>query len=423
MKRKFLMGLVGLAMAAGLAGVVAQSGTGKLVYNSDASDPAPKAFDIKTVAAFKAKYPGIEMTHNTVDHESFKQAIRTYLASDNPPDVLTWFAGNRMRFFSSKNLAADISSVWKDNGWEKTFPKGFQALSQDKGKYVFLPTSYYWWAMYYRKDIFAKYGLKEAKTWTQFLGLCRSLNKVGVTPIMTGSKFLWPLGGWFDFLDMRVNGPQFHVDVTDGKIAYTDRRVKKVFTYWKQLLDNKCFLENSASYDWQDAAQLMTQGKGAMYLMGDFIRDQWKDGLEASQLDFFRFPIINAKMPIGEEAPTDGYFVPAKAPNVENAKLFMGYLGSKETMEQGAKDLGRLVPRNDIDKNLYASKPQIAKAQATVIEPADYIAQFYDRDTDPEMANIGMKGFQQFMQDPSQLNSILANLEATRERIYGKLGK
>jgi ABC-type glycerol-3-phosphate transport system substrate-binding protein len=414
--KKWLLAALG-AVVAGAAAVTAQ-GSGVLVYNSNASDPAPRKFDEEQVARFQKAYPGIKVTHNQVDHEGFKTAIRTYLASDNPPDVLTWFAGNRMRAFSERGLAADISDTWTKNGWTRTFPKGFQSMSQDNGKFVFVPTNYYWWAVYYRKDIFAKLGLKEATTWTQFLGLCDSLNKNGITPIVTGSKFLWPLGGWFDFLNMRVNGPKFHFDLTDGKIPYTDARVRRVFTYWKQLLDRKCFNSDSASLDWNEAAAIMTNGKAGMYLMGDFIRDQWKDGLEKTQLDFFRFPIIDPKQQVGEEAPTDGYFIPAKAKNLENAKLFLGYVAGKENMEIGVKELGRLAPRTDVDASLYASKPQIGKAQATIIGKADAIAQFYDRDTDPEMANIGMKGFQEFMANPAQVDAILKRLEAARQRIF-----
>ncbi|MEY4530698.1 MAG: hypothetical protein RLZZ156_1419 [Deinococcota bacterium] len=414
--KKWLLVALG-AVVAGAAAVMAQ-GSGKLVYNSNASDPDPRKFDEGQVARFQKAYPGINVTHNTVDHEGFKTAIRTYLASDNPPDVLTWFAGNRMRAFAERGLAADIGDVWTKNGFTKSFPKGMQELSKSNGKFVFVPTNYYWWAVYYRKDIFAKLGLKEAQTWTQFLGLCDSLNKAGITPIVTGSKFLWPLGGWFDFLNMRVNGPKFHFDVTDGKIPYTDARVRRVFTYWKQLLDRKCFNDDSASLDWHEAASVMSGGKGGMYLMGDFLRDQWKDGLEKTQLDFFRFPIIDSKQPVGEEAPTDGYFIPAQAPNMENAKLFLGYIASKENMELGVKDLGRLAPRSDVDTGLYAAKPQIGKAQASIINKADAIAQFYDRDTDPEMATIGMKGFQEFMSNPGSVDSILKRLEAARLRIF-----
>jgi ABC-type glycerol-3-phosphate transport system substrate-binding protein len=411
--------VLGAALLVGAA-VVAVAQSGKLVYNSNQSDPTARTFDTRIVELFKKKYPNVDMEFNTVDHETFQDtSVRTYLASDNPPDVLTWFAGNRMRAFSDKGLAANISSVWKDNGWEKAYPKGFQSLAKDtNGNYVFVPTSYYWWAVYYRKDIFQKLGLKEPKTWTEFLAVCEALKKGGITPIGNAAKATWPQGGWFDFMNMRTNGPQFHKDLTDGKIPYTDPRVKKTMTNWKVLVDKGYLLENAASYTWEDAANLMVQGKVGMYLMGDFVRGQYPDEKEAKELDFFRFPIIDPKLPIGEEAPTDGFFMPAKAKNVDNAKLFLSFLGSKEVAELAVKENNLLSTRNDVDPKLYEAKPQIAKAQKTIINEADQIMQFYDRDTAPEMARIGMDGFVKFLSNPTQIDSILTELETARKRIF-----
>lgn len=67
---------------------------------------------------------------NTTEHEAFKQAIRTYLASDNPPDVLTWFAGNGMRFFSDNGLLMPLDDLYTENGWEESYPEGILGASQ-----------------------------------------------------------------------------------------------------------------------------------------------------------------------------------------------------------------------------------------------------------------------------------------------------
>jgi multiple sugar transport system substrate-binding protein/raffinose/stachyose/melibiose transport system substrate-binding protein len=105
---------------------------------------------------------------------------------------------------------------------------------------------------------------------------------------------------------MRINGPEFHINLMLLKESYTDERVKKVFEYWKQLFDHNCFIEDAAAYEWQNAVDFMVQEEAAMYLMGQFIKDSYPDELE-SDLDFFRFPIIDPAMPIGEDAPTDGF--------------------------------------------------------------------------------------------------------------------
>ncbi len=56
-----------------------------------------------------------------------------------------------------------------------------------------------------------------------------------------------------------------------------------------------------------------------MYLIGGFVTDSFPDELE-DDLDFFRFPIIDPEMPVGEDAPTDGYFIAANADNMDGAK-------------------------------------------------------------------------------------------------------
>jgi multiple sugar transport system substrate-binding protein/raffinose/stachyose/melibiose transport system substrate-binding protein len=151
-----------------------------MVYNSYMSDPEPRKADEELVKMFMAKYPNVLVTQSIVAHEDFKQAIRAYLTSSQPPDVMTWFAGNRARFFIDKGQIMDISGVWQKEGWNKSYPKGFQALSTVGGKQYFVPTSYYWWAIYYNKTVFAKYNLQPPKTWDEFLVVCDTLKKNGV---------------------------------------------------------------------------------------------------------------------------------------------------------------------------------------------------------------------------------------------------
>lgn len=388
----------------------------RLVYNSYQSDPAPRKQDEDLVRLFKEKYPNIEVEHSTVDHEGFKQAIRTYLAASRPPDVMTWFAGNRARFFIDRGLIADISDVWKKEGWDQKYPKGFQALSTVDGKQYFIPTSYYWWALYYHKPTLEKAGVQPPKTFDDLLKACATLRQGGVAPIAIGTKAPWTAAGWFDYLNMRTNGPEFHINLMLGKEKYDDPKVKKTFENWKKLLDANCFIENPTAYAWQEAIPPMLQGKAAMYLMGQFIMDSVPKERQA-EFDFVRFPIIDPSVKIGEDAPTDGYFIAAKAPNMEAAKTFAAFIGSKDSQEYFAKNLQRLPTHGDVDIKIF--NPQTQKG-IELIKGADYVAQFYDRDTTPEMAEKGMAAFQEFMADPSKIDALLANLEKERARIFAE---
>jgi multiple sugar transport system substrate-binding protein/raffinose/stachyose/melibiose transport system substrate-binding protein len=214
-----------------------------------------------------------------------------------------------------------------------------------------------------------------------------------------------------------VNGPQFHIDLMLGKESYTDPRVKRVFNdYWAPLIENDYFIEDPAAYAWAEAIPFMNNGEAAMYLMGDFIRDSYPEE-DVEKLDFFRFPIIDPEVPVGEDAPTDGYFIAANAQHPELAKELLAYFGSAEVQTKMANDLGRLVTNNDVSDDIYNENQRKGRA---LINGADYVAQFYDRDTTPEMADAGMNGFMEFWDNPTPENvdSILERLEQTRQRLF-----
>lgn len=388
-----------------------------VLYNSYNGDPKPRAFDEAIVKQWNADHPDMPVEQSIIAHEDFKQAIRAYLTADPAPDVLTWFAGNRTRFFVDKGLIRDISGMWAANNFDAAYAPGFKALASINDKQYFLPTSYYWWAIYYRPSLFEKAGVSKApETWEELLDACGKLNAAGITPITIGARFKWPAAAWFDYLDMRVNGPQFHIDLTDLKVPYTDPKVKAVFEKWAELIDAKCFIEDPAAFDWQEAIDPMVQGQAAMYLMGQFIVDSYPDEAEAD-LDFFRFPVIDPAQPIGEDAPTDGFFMSASARNPAGGEAFLAYLGSKEVQQRAFEEMGRLPSRTDVD--ISKASPATQKG-IKLIQSADFIAQFYDRDTTPPMAEAGMDGFMRFWDDPKSIDQILSDLEAERQRILAE---
>ncbi len=387
---------------------------GELVVNSMHSDPVPKETFETLVAEFQKLNPDIDVKVNTNAHEDYKKSIRIWLASDSPPDVITWFAGNRAMFFIEKDMIMDITDVWKDAGLMEKFPKAFQSISMKDGKAYFLPDTYYWWAVYYRKSIFEKHGLTAPKTWDEFMQVCATLKENSITPITIGTKYRWTAAAWFDYMDMRINGAKFHMDLMHGKVPYNDPKVLKVFDAWKEPIEKGYFLENAASYSWQEAVQFLAKGEAAMYLMGQFIMDSVPEDVK-SDLDFFQFPIIDPAVPVAEDAPTDGYMIPKKAANPEAAKKFLAFLASKEAQQIQVEKTGRIVTNKEIPLDLY---PPATQKGIQMMQAVDELAQFYDRDTNPEMADKGMDGFMEFWYKPGNIEKILNRLEKARQRIF-----
>jgi len=397
-----------------LVAVVLVFGKERIVINSYMSDPAPRKVFAELVKIFEQKNPEYEVVVNTFAHEDFKVLLRTWLAAPEGPDVVTWFAGERMRYFAEKGLIAPVDDAFDGRRFTDFFPASFESTCSYKGKIYFVPQSWYWWGVYYRRTVFQRLGLKEPKTWDEFLKVCDLLKKNGIIPIAIGTKFPWTAAGWFDILNLRVNGLDYHIKLTSGEIPYTDAGLLKVFNYWKQLIDRGYFLPNHTSYEWQEAAQFLFRGEAGMYYMGQFIKDVAPAAVK-DDLDFFRFPIIDPKIPLYEETPIDGFMMPSNAKNKKGAIEFLKFIASEEAQRKFASDLGRLAAHVKI------TPPDAhAKKGFEMILASAGVAQFYDRDTNPEMAEVGMNAMIRFMMKPSELTKILSELERERKRIYGK---
>ena len=153
-----LLGLPALAACSSSSSGGAASGgaaaTGTVTLGSNQSDAVPKAAIQSVMDAFQKANDGLTVKVNTVDHNTFQENINNYLQG-SPDDVFMWFAGYRMRFFASKGLAGDISDIWPIDGLTDALKK---SSTGDDGKQYFVPSTYYPWAFYYRKSVWAEKG-------------------------------------------------------------------------------------------------------------------------------------------------------------------------------------------------------------------------------------------------------------------------
>ncbi|MGF6810300.1 multiple sugar transport system substrate-binding protein [Paraburkholderia sp. Clong3] len=364
---------------------------------------------------FKKANPDIDLKITYVTEEAYKVQMGGWLATD-PPDVVSWHDGERMAYYAQRGLLEDLSSDWAKNGWSQQYASVKDA-STYKGKQYAAPLGYDAYGFFYRKDLFEKAGIRsEPKTWDELLEANKKLKAIGVAPIAVAARDSWTLAAWFDYLDLRINGNEFHQKLMAGEIPYTDPRVKKVYTTWKTLLDNHDFIDNALSYDVDSIGPILNNGKAAMMLMGTFFSASFPPSIK-DQIGFFRFPVLDANVPMAEDGPVNVLLIPAKAKNKADARKLLAFMETPKINAELAKGWGQLP------SNSQAAAPEDAISKVgfqTLANTKGGIAQFYDRDMQKEMADEGMKAMQQFYSDPSQLDSVLAHLEATRKRIYQK---
>ena len=364
---------------------------------------------------FKKANPDVDLKVTYVGEEAYKVQMSGWLATD-PPDVLSWHNGERMAYFAKRGLLDDLTADWQKDGWNQTYA-AVKPPSTYAGKQYAAPLGYDSYGLFYRKDLFQKAGIAgEPKTWDEFLADCKKLKDAGIAPIAVPAKDSWTLAAWFDYLDLRINGYAFHEQLMAGEIPYTDARVRKVYATWKTLIDDKYFVDNALSYDVDSVSPLLVNGQAAMMLMGTFFSAGLPEATR-DKMGYFRFPVIDASVPMAEDGPVNILMIPAKAANKKDAHRLLAFIAQPQINGELAKGWGQLPSNNQ------APEPQdpISKIGFQILSSTPGgVAQFYDRDMTKEMADEGMKGMQQFYSDPSQIDAILNHLEQFRQRIYKK---
>jgi multiple sugar transport system substrate-binding protein len=412
------LGAVGAAtipLLAACTGTSTGGGTGgattskTVTFGSGSSDDVPKRAYEAFTKAFTAK-SGVKVTTNVVAHNDFQNNINTYLQG-SPDDAFTWFAGYRMQYYAGKGLLTPIDDVWDKIG--SNFSEGLaKASTGPDGKKYFVPNYNYPWGFFYRKSFWAAKGYEVPKTFDDLIALCTKMKADGIIPIAFGDKDGWPAMGTFDYLNMRLNGYQFHMDLCAHKEAWDQKKVQDVFDNWKQLLPFQD--PNSLGMTWQEAAITMGQQKSGMYLLGSFVTQQYTDKAILDDVDFFPFPEMAMEGQDAVEAPIDGLLLSKKGGSNQAAKDMLAFLGTPEGQEAYfSVDTSNLMTAKGADTSSYSA---LNKKCADIIGGAKSISQFFDRDALPAMANnVMIPALQSFIKDGSVDTK---NLEAQAKALY-----
>ena len=389
----------------------AQSRTITIIFNGNTEGQVEA---LRAAIADFEQATGAKAELNLMDHEANKTSIRNYLVA-GAPDICFWFSGNRMKAFVDRGLFDDISDLVSSEGYADVLGGTLSAVTVN-GKQYGLPLAGTLWGNYYLTDVFEKHNLTPPTTWDEMLSYTEAAKSAGLAPLAFGSKELWPAAGFFDELNLRINGLDTHIALMDGKLSYLDPVLTPVFDHWEELIKAGFFLENHTSYGWQEAAALLGQGKAGMMNLGNFL----KGALPAEaipNLTFVPFPKI-ADIPRFEDFSVDSVHIPANAKNKELAREYLKAFYAPKNLEAFFAPTGQIPPRNDLPPS---DDPLVNQAVESLKSVAG-TAQYYDRDTDPDMAQAGLNGFQEFMAKPERRQDILARLEKTRERVFGPLG-
>jgi len=399
-----------LVVALGIAAAIeVAKGPAVRVGSNQGGHPSEAAFQAMIDHCTAAT--GVRTVVSYWSSNPFQESIETYLEG-SPDDVFTWFAGERMQALVADGLVADVSDVWATVGGRYSTSLRVASTGPDGRQYL-VPTDVYPWVIVYRRSVFAEKGYKVPATYDELLVLARRMAADGLVPFAFGDKDGWPAMGWFDILDMRLNGYQFHLDLLAGRERWTDPRVAAVFARWSELLPffQPGYLDRTA---WEASESMLSRDAG-MIFHGTFAGEPAKNQGVRDDLDMFPFPSFGNQWDAERaiDAPIDGVMLRRSPANPALARTLLECLSTPAAQLAWVRGDPVFLPAAS-DADSSALSPYQRRI-AELMGQANRVARFFDNDTRPDFSGPeGMQRFfREFLADPDQdLAAFLARIQA-----------
>ena len=364
-------------------------------------------FDIEQ--SFEKQFPDIPIKFVGLPSAKYKPQVNEWLASGTGPDVLYWFSGLRLKQFIRQGYVENLDQFSEQYNWQKEFSSAtLQTVSFQSSVYA-IPISFYQWGIFYNKQVLKQFNIEPPANWQDFLAACKVLKSNRLDPIALGSREPWILGAWFDYINLRLNGLDFQQRLLGGEIPFTDQRVIKLFEYWAELVNKKYFLSGHQRLNWNEAMPYLFRDLSAFTLVGNFLSTRIPDNIK-DKIGFIPFPEIVPANTGFENAPMDVFFIRTSSKNKENARIFLAYLTEAEVQTNYNKYSGGFPPH----KAATTTDNVFNKAGLQLLQNANGLSQFFDRDSMDEFSVPALNVLAEFMQK-QDIEATVQKLEQLRQ--------
>ena len=372
-----------------------------------------------------------QKTGITVNVESTRDlptVLTTRVRGNNPPDITGSPGLSQFRTLAMQGKIVRLDKFFDMSAYQQNYSKGWLDLATvNGGLYAVFPKANSKGTIWYDPKQFQANGYTIPQTFNDLVSLSDKIASSGKYPwsmgVNSGAASGWPASDWVDQIFMELNGP----DATDKwvahKIPWTDPSVKMAFQMFGEIAHGNHYINGGAqailATAFQDACFLPYDAppKAYMFYLGDFaagfIKTQFPSAQAGTDFNFFPFPTIN---PTYAGAVTGGADMMFAMRDNNGTRQFLEFIASAAAQEVWVKAGGATSANKSVALSVYPD--DVARASANQLTQATSFRTSPDDAMPTAMENAFWKGMLNYIQNPGQLDSILATLESTAMQAY-----
>ena len=354
--------------------------------------------------------------------------LTTRVVAGNPPDIAILPNPGQMVELVGDGHLTSLDSFLDMDKIRREYAQGWIELGTVDGKlYGIFMKADSKGTVWYNPKTFAAKGWQVPTTWDEMIALSDRIVAEGMNPwsvaVESGEASGWPATDWIGEILLHESGGDVYDQWVNHEIPWTDSRIKSAWEKFGQIALTPNYVPGGAiavlATGFIDGSYLPFEDppKAAMYYLGaftqGFIVEQFPDLVAGEDYAFFPFPTID---PQYAGAVTGGANVVVAFKDNPTVRSFIEYLASAEAQQVWVERGGFTAVNNQVSLDAYPNP--LARLTAEQLASATV----FRFDADDNMPSAVQKAFWEgtlaYLQNPAQLDSILADIETRAVKAY-----
>lgn len=337
------------------------------------------------------------------------------ITGGDPMGATQFNHGRQAEELVEAGLMRDLTALAEKEGWkDMVHPKSLLEGCTLDGKIYCAPVNIHSWQwLWLSTKAYKDAGVAVPTNWDEFVAAAPALEAKGILPMAMGQQS-WQTAGAFNVLMATIAGTDVYTKVFDAKDAEVAAgpEVAKVF---KAADDARKISANSKVQEWNQATNLVIQGKAGGQIMGDWAQGEFQVAGKVAGEDYVCLPGLGVSNVISTGG--DAFYFP----KVDDAKVtaaqeeLASIMMSKATQVAFNLKKGSLPVRGDV--NLDAANDCMRKgldilANGTVIKD---INQMLSQDTAGQTEDLFVEFFSDKSMTPEAAQKKFAEIIANAD--------
>ena len=314
----------------------------------------------KLIKIWNTKNPSCQFSNEAVAGgagSNAKAVLAQRLAAHKPPDSFQGHAGAELRDYIKAGQIQPIDFIYKKYGFAKKMPASLLSQIKYNGHLYSVPVNIHRAnILWYNPKVLKDAGItKVPATWSEFIAALDKAKAKGVIPLSLGEQ--WTQKHLLETVMIATIGPTRWAALWKKGANWSNAGVTLALNRFKTLLTYTN--SDAANLTWQEAGKLVTDGKAAFNIMGD-----WQDGYFSGSKAGDNLA-LKPKVDYGWAAVpgtsgvydwlSDSFTLPKGAPHRSAAVKWLAFLGSKQAQDTFNPVKGSIPARQDANPKLYGT--------------------------------------------------------------------